>query len=237
MSYKSSSARNAAKEDLTGTIKRIKAAQKKSVSTDIREYVVAAAIFLAHATLENYISDVFVGIARAMRSSTSNGTKLPDMVLSHLFMEKLNKSKIYGAAIGSSAEHEMLKSVFDSLKGHAGALLDSQKPLPEFTGKDLYTNYKYPSEKNLKRIFHRIGINDIFAELNIVLRRDSKSLLESIGSLRTQLAHAGQLTGISAPDVITRIKDTEKFIGAMDRILYRSISSRYSQNCWHANLT
>ncbi|NMZ63013.1 hypothetical protein HBN99_01605 [Pseudomonas oryzihabitans] len=236
MTYKKSIARHTAEKEFIEVKNRIRLSQSKAIQPAVREYVVAAAVFLAHSTLENYISDLFSGIAKAFHSSLTEGKQLPEFVKSHLFIENLNKAKIYSFGISAIGEQEMLSAISESLRGRAGSLLDSNRQKYAFTGKDLYTNHKYPSEKNLKKIFQRIGINNFFQEINAILKRDSLSLLESLGSLRTSLAHTGQLTGISPSDVIEKISDIGKLIGAIDRRTYKLIASTYGRDCWYSNV-
>ncbi|MFH4201971.1 hypothetical protein WAJ61_21480, partial [Acinetobacter baumannii] len=83
--------------------------------------------------------------------------------------------------------------------------------LPQYAlkGDFLYERKKYPSVDNLNIIYKRIGIKKIFNEVSRELKSDAQSYLESLSSLRTTLAHNGELVGISFDDVILSL---EKFI-------------------------
>ncbi|BBQ27659.1 HEPN domain-containing protein [Aeromonas caviae] len=236
MSYSTSAARKSTALDFKEIKSRIRKSQRKEIEPMLREYVVAASIFLAHATLENYISDIFSGFANGLQSSPIKGSEIPDYLQAHLFLNRIDKSKVYGAAIGIHSEADSLMSISKSLKSHAGTVVDNSKSIYRFTGKDIFTTHKYPSIDNIKKIFNRIGEPKIFQRLDILLKMDSKILLESLGSLRTQLAHTGQLPGVSPSDVIKRIADIELFISAIDRVMYTLVVSTSGQHTWKSHV-
>ena len=198
--------------------------------------MIAASIFLAHATLENYVSDIFSAFANGLQSAPIKGSEIPENLQAHLFLYKIDKTKIYGTALGMHSEVESLASIAKSLKTHAGTVIDASKTIYRFTGKDIFTNHKYPSVDNIKKIFHRIGEPKIFKKLDAILRSNSQSLLESLGSLRTQLAHTGQIPGVSPSDVIKRIEDVERFISAIDRVMYKLVTTFTDQKTWKTNI-
>lgn len=236
MPYSVSAARKTTRLDFKEIKSRIRKSQNKKVESTIREYVIAASIFLAHATLENYISDIFSGFANGIQSSPIKGSEIPESLQAHLFLHRIDKTKIYGAAIGTHSEVESLTSIAKSLKSHAGTVVDNTTTIFRFTGKDIFTNHKYPSVENIKKIFHRIGEPKIFTKLDIVLKNSSQSLLESLGSLRSQLAHTGQIPGVSPSDVIKRIEDVELFISAIDRVMYKLVTSFSDQRTWKLHM-
>ncbi len=236
MSYSVSAARRTTALDFREIKSRIRKSQNKKTEPIIREYVVAASIFLAHATLENYISDIFSGFANGLQSSPIKGSDIPEQLQAHLFLNRIDKTKIYGSMIGTHSEVDSLTSISKSLKANAGTVVDNSQTIFRFTGQDIFTSYKYPSIENIKKIFHRIGEPKIFQKLDIILKRDSQSLLESLGSLRTQLAHTGQLPGVSPSDVIKRIGDLELFVSAIDRVMYKLVTTSSGQHTWKLHI-
>ena len=202
------------------------------IDPQIRDYVIAAAIFLAHAELENYIADIFSDFASGVQAIATKGSQLPGELQSHLFLSKANARAVFGKYVGGNSEKELLKSFMIALRGHAGTIVNDSATMAPFTGKDIYAKQKYPSEDNLNKLFYRIGIDKVFDKLSAYLKRDSAALLESLGSLRTQLAHTGNLPGVSCKDIRDRIRDTERFVGAIDRLMYKSISSNFGSSVW-----
>ena len=146
MPYKNSTARKTFNSELHSISLRVRASQGRVVNPDIREYVLAASIFLAHAALENYISDIFSGFAVGVRSKALKGSQLHENLRAHLFLSKLNTNKVYGAALGLNSEQDAYSAVSASLKGYAGTVVDDDKLIFPFLGKDIYATNKYPSK-------------------------------------------------------------------------------------------
>lgn len=236
MAYKKSQARNTLQFDLNGILAKVKLAEKRSIDPNIKEYVLAASVFLAHATLENYISDVFSKFANGIHSLSLKGEDLPENLRAHLFLKNINKPKIYGAEIGIYSEKEAFAALSKALNGYAGKIIDNSKTIYEITGEDIYTCYKYPSESNLNKIFERIGISNIFNVLSARMNRNAVATLQSLGSLRTQLAHTGQIPGISPRDIKKRLSELEDFVSAVDRTIYKEMVSKYGQNAWYRHV-
>lgn len=236
MPYSISHARKSARIDFKEIKSRVRKAQNKNIELSIREYVIAASIFLAHATLENYISDIFSGLANGLQSSPIKGSEIPKILQAHLFLNRIDKTKLYSVATGTLSESDSLKSIAKSLSSHAGTVVDNSKTVFRFSGKDIFTNYKYPSVDNINRIFFRIGEPKIFQKLDAALKTNSQNLLESLGSLRSQLAHTGEVPGISLIDVVNRIKGIESFISGIDRVMYKIVISLLNQEVWRSHL-
>jgi hypothetical protein len=236
MSYKTSRARRQLQLAYDDIKKRINTAEKKQVDPELREYVIAASIFLAFAEIENYIGDTFSAFATCVQSNTTKGTELPGNLRPHLFLQKSNAHSIFGNFMVSNSEKDLFRSFSTALNGHSGAFVDNSIALHAFSGRDIYTTIKYPSEKNLEKLFFRVGVDKVFAVLNKHLGEDAKALLASISSLRTQLAHTGVLPGVSCKDVKNRLISTERFVGAIDRVIYKVTTSHFGGAQWNAHL-
>jgi hypothetical protein len=236
MTYKTSRARGQLQIVYKDIKKRVRKAESKRVDIDLREYVISAAIFLAFAEIENYIEDVFSAFANCTRANVTAASKLPGYMQPHLFLQKSGATAVFGNYIVSNSERELYRSLAFALSGHAGGYVNDSLPMQTFTGKDLYTTIKYPSEKNLEKLFLRVGVDKVFVALNKILREDAKALLLSISSLRTQLAHTGALPGVSSRDVRGRLDSAERFVGAMDKVIYGLTASKFGAAQWKIHL-
>jgi hypothetical protein len=236
MAYKRSRARAALQGAYSGILATVKSANKNAPDPKIRDYVVAASIFLAHAELENYIADLFESFAMAACVRVSKGSALPELLRSHLFIEKANLKSIIGSFIAGKSEERLLRSFAYALKNSPGSIINDGVPLTAFVGKDIYTTQKYPSLDNLRKVFLRIGVSNVFDRASAHLHQDAAALLESLGSLRTQLAHTGTLPGISPRDVRDRLKDTERFVGAIDRVMFKETSANLGPATWSSHM-
>lgn len=80
-------------------------------------------------------------------------------------------------------------------------------------------NRKYPSVKNIKAIFNRIGVPNIFHRLNAITKRDSEKVLQSFLDIRQAIAHQSP-PNLTYPDVRSYIRNVQGIVRALDRILY-----------------
>jgi hypothetical protein len=232
MPYQMSRARKALQQTYDEINERLRAAENRSVDVKLREYVIAASIFLAHAEIENFIADLFSAFAVSAHRNAAIGSKLPRNLQAHLFLLKSNAKAIFGNFASSNSEKQLLSAFSNALRSVPGSVINDAVALAPFSGKDLVTSIKYPSEENLKKLFYRLGVDNLFDRLSHYLRQDSRALLMSIGSLRTQLAHTGVLPGVSCRDVRSLLRDTKKFVGAVDREMFRVTVSSFGVRAW-----
>lgn len=216
--------------DLVAT--KLQVANEAGVSSDLREYAIAAAIFLAHGEFENYFVNVFDSVANAYSRATADSTKLPTALRSHLISEKLGFHALAIKMMVKQGEQEVLNGIERWFRSTDSVLLTGASPLCQFTGEDIYGDYTYPSIKNIERVLRRIGVGDPKGELNRQIGRDVIALLESIGSLRTALAHSAALPGVSVLDVVERIEGLKVFVEAFDKVLYKHIKTTLSDGDW-----
>jgi hypothetical protein len=237
MAYLVSGPRRQFTRAMVDIVRRLKLAKKAVVSSDLREFTIAAAIFLAHAELENYFCDVLDGIARLYCASSPPGSKLPPRLRSHLFVERSNIISAIAKKLAGSDEQAFLGAVDGVFVGPAASILNDAVPFIAFSGQHILADHSYPSKKNLVRVLRRIGIGDPEGALKGALRMDVISQLESIASLRTGLAHSAALPGVSCDDVIQRIKGLEHFVRAMDLVLYTHTQKTHKAAAWRAAMT
>jgi hypothetical protein len=145
--------------------------------------------------------------------------------------------KLAGEKIAGGSEKDLINRISMHLQQPHAFAADTALAISTFTGLDIYETSKYPSLKNLDKVLTRIGINDVKNNLNRVARRDVISLLESLGALRTALAHSASLPGVSKQDIITRITDVKKFVAALDRLLHENVKKTHPSNCWAQEMT
>lgn len=236
MPYRVSSSRKHFELQVLAIKKNLKVADKKGVPSSLRDYAIAAAIFLAHAEIENYFIDVLARIANAYSKGISSASDLPQKLRAHLVVEKLNLKTIAAKVSGNSGEQDVLNFVERWFSSSNSYLINESKPLCAFLGEDIYGDYSYPSIRNLEKVLRRLGIGNPKMELNKTGKEDVISLLESLANLRTALAHSASLPGISCGDVALRINQVMRFVSALDKLLYFSLKSSVSDNYWKSSV-
>lgn len=232
MAYKASRSRRNFELGLRPYFKMLRSVDTNATDPQIRQYVIAATIFLSHASLENYIRDLFDGICSAFTFQTVPGKQLPKELRVFIIARSSNLESYYSNFHASGDEGKLLANLSNILKNPKRTLIDDGLPIPKFTGPEIISGKSYPSADNLQKIFHRIGIPKIFSKLTAELRSDSELLLKGFSDKRTELAHNAVIPGTSAQDVADEIKRITKFVAALDRISYRHVTGLVSQKIW-----
>lgn len=236
MAYVISKHRQRVNVELDTVKTKLQCADDPSISSDLRDYAIAAAIFLAHAEFENYFVDALDGVANTYSHAAPDTSKLPAALRSHLISEKLGLNSVAIKIVARTGEHEVLQCIDKWFSSPDSVLLTGAQPLNHFGGEHIYGDYRYPSIKNIERVLRRIGVGDPKGVLNRQLRRDVIALLESIAGLRTALAHSATLPGVSILDVLARIDGLKHFIEALDRVLYLQVKSTLLDADWQSNM-
>lgn len=237
MAYLISRQRVVLEQQLDSIKTKLAEANKPNVSVDLRDYAVAAAIFLAHAEFENYFIYVLSDVAQTYTSAAGDASKLPLKLRVHLVATRFNLEGLAPKLMSRSRDQEFSTTIERWFGSADVALIVGTNPLPPITGIDIYGEYSYPSRQNIDRILRRLGVGDVGGTLNrLGGGRDVVGLLESIASLRTSLAHSATLPGISVGDVLLRIDGLKIFVQAFDRTLYTQILATLTDRDWHTHM-
>ncbi|WP_208279308.1 HEPN domain-containing protein [Massilia oculi] len=212
-------------------------ADDSSVSVVLRDYAIAAAIFLAHAEFENYFVYVLSDLAGTYTSAAGDATKLPSRLRAHLITTRLNLEGLAPKLVSRSRDQEVFSIIERWFTAADNKLIAGTAPLPVISGGDIFGDSTYPSIKNIEKILKRLGVGDPKGELNrIGGGKDIVGLLESISSLRTALAHSATLPGVNVSDVHQRIDGLKEFVLAFDKIVFNQVLTSLSVSDWQAHM-
>lgn len=237
MAYTISSARKHFDNQVDEIVRRLRIADRRGTDPELRSYAIAAAIFLAHAEVENYFVDALSGIAKIYSGSAYKASRLPGRLRAHLTLSKANARILVANSFAGKDEDDTLVAVERWFTPDGVAcFFDDQLNIPLLSGKDIYGTASYPSKKNLEKVLRRVGIGDPKGELNKIAKRDVASILESVASLRTSLAHTATLPGVSCKDAGARVKDLRVFVKALDRLFHKHTVATHSRSSWVAHM-
>lgn len=91
---------------------------------------------------------------------------------------------------------------------------------------------KYPKPKNIKVLFKRLGISNVFGEMDAIAKANTSNLLTSFHDARTALAHQGIPPGWNADDFITKLDELMIVAKALDRVMWRWTKHNLGLACW-----
>lgn len=232
MPYKRSRARKQFEGEIRTILRTIdEAFSKRCSSPKVREYTLCSAVLLTSAKLESYIEDLIGDWGASIRTHGVTTERLPHRTRAYL-LNHPTTFIAYRRYIADEDEGSFLTKIENSLDQAHYDFAFNGRPLPAFSVKLLYADRKYPSPKNIRRLFDRFGVANVFAELNRMARRDVEGLLTSFNDLRTELAHVGMPVGRSASDIKQRVKDVSLIVGYVDRMFYSAVRKSVGSNCW-----
>lgn len=193
----------------------------------IRDMAFQCAIFQTSAALESYIRLVVEGWAQSLKRR-SFGDRLP--MASRGYLAAIKFQPHFQKFAYESNEARLIVDLPN--EHQKWPVLDGPTAIPAwFDGKLLHGGSAYPSLRNLKRLFHRLGIPDYEVQLSARLRRDVELMIEGFQDVRTALAHAAP-PAITLADVIALTNDMISLVAATDRILYSHIINHGGADCW-----
>ena len=198
----------------------------------LKEYVYACSIFLAHAEFENYFVDVLDRVARLYSTQSASNNAVPINLRTHAFLSRSNVWRSVANWLADGNEQSLLRGAAAALNNHVPTFLSATSPPLPLTGTDISGSLTYPSVPNLIQVLRRIGMGDPKGAINQAAGTDAWSLLQSIASLRTALAHDASMPGVSERDLVARLRGLEKFVAAMDHALYVHVRQTHNDKAW-----
>lgn len=203
----------------------------KTVTQNTKEHVLSSCIMLASAKVEVYFEDFFDGWIDKVKQSGLTNKSLPQN-LRAMYLNQNFLNNAFKKLIIDNNESHYIDAVVQQWADHHFHLIDDLKPIPNLSSKKIYQNRKYPSPQNLKALFKRIGINNVFDSLNRSAKTNTENLLQSFNDFRTTIAHSGIPPGINDRDVIKKLVEIRNLIYHIDKVLYWHIYHHTTKNTW-----
>lgn len=185
-------------------------------------------VFLMSAQLEEYTKNLIEDLLFNYESKNALMSEIPENIKTKSIID--NQLTHYKNYTHNPDERKLLKQIGCSKEYYH--VLGSTNPFSNRinTNTVIATN-KYPSVKNLKILYFRIGISDIFAGIARKGRKDFKIPLESFLSIREAIAHqaAPELTYL---DIERHINNLDEIINYIDRVVYSHITKVSGEQYW-----
>ncbi|WP_440593341.1 HEPN domain-containing protein [Schlesneria sp.] len=206
----------------------LRVAPPRRVDPALKNYVLGAAILFLSAKIENYISDLFNSICQEACRTLLTPDAAPPALLGWAFLNDghIERSKTF-VARNNESEYilETGNYLINNLLRDPGKYLTPDK----FTG---INDKSYPSAKNLKRMFRRIGIDSVFNRLDCRLRRNTENDLASLNSIRGSLAHTGISGILSYNDVRSQLRKMNQIVRGLDMETFYHLRRCHSGIAW-----
>lgn len=220
-------------DEIIKVIRKVSLRSNSSLDSTFKEYILSSSIFLAHAEIENYIQDIFNLYLRSL--SQKKFFELNEDLRSFLVYKFVKDNNIHHSLLANDEKSIMNIIKKEASNGHKH-IFDKDLQITYISGKSVYETYKYPSVKNIQKIYKRIGCDKIFDLVSQEIRKNAKNILERIGTYRTSLAHTATLSNMASNDLIFALNELKLFVKGLDKVLYKRIVADYQQIFWRTHL-
>lgn len=203
-------------------------ASKKSTPVRVRDMVYQSAIFQASAALEDYLKQIFDHWLFELKSHNMTGANIPERARFSYFGREL--SDAFGRYFHTGDERDLAgkiqdkSDIIDFAMGRASVL-------PYLTGELAYKDRKYPSPNNIRKLYARIGCDDIFARLSREMRSDAELRLRGFNDIRTAIAHETP-PSLTLTDVKRNLDVVAVIIKSLDKVNHKEFSRDFGGGVW-----
>lgn len=205
--------------------------RKSSVHGSVRDYVLCCAILLCSAKLEEYIQGILSDWALAITGCGKQVDCLPGNLRAFLLASPATVNG-YRHYVAYNDEKELISSLSATLGKPHNQFAVNGASIPSIQGGQLYRDRKYPSPKNVRVLFNRLGVPNVFDQLNRSAKRDTEYVLQSFNDIRTSVAHNGIPSGLNAQDIKRHVLDVQMLVSHLDRLLFRHVCETTGHSCW-----
>ncbi|WP_339680708.1 HEPN domain-containing protein [Cyclobacterium marinum] len=231
MSYKKSQARI---DFETGTKSLKQVAKKVSYKSSPLNYdqkllIFQSSIFLMSAKIEEYTKVLIEKIIFNYKSKNAFMSKIPVNIRTKALID--NQLVHYKNFNHNTDERKLIEKI-NCAKSYYEILNPDNCFSNYINSENVIATNKYPSVKNIKILYFRIGINDIFNEVAKRGRKDYKSQLESFLSIREAIAHQ-EAPVLTYQDVERHLDNLVDLIRKIDRVVYSHIIKSSGEIFWN----
>ncbi|MBE4948140.1 HEPN domain-containing protein [Chryseobacterium culicis] len=231
MPYIRSRARNDFENECSKLFKLAKKVSYKSspLTYDHVQLVNQSCIFLLSARFEDYTKNLIEDLIYKYKTRGATLSNIPRNIRTKVLLDK--QVNFYRSYYNSSNEKDIIKNISID-KPYYDLIDDTCLFTTQVQSSNIIGTNKYPSIKNLKILFYRLGIDDIITKLHAKARKDITTSIESFLSLRESIAHQGAPT-ITFNDVKRHFDNINETINHLDRIVYSHIRKESGETFWN----
>jgi hypothetical protein len=207
---------------------RYTAYKNKRMKGEIRDLVFQSVVFHLSAALEDYLANLIGSWIHQVTLRKMNSSALPAISRSYVIFHR--QKAHYSNFVSTNDETKILKRL--SLTNEEYKLVDEDVEIPNIiTPSVILHERKYPSGDNIKVLFNRIGLSNIFDLLSKRLKTDAELGLRSFSDIRTSIAHESP-PNLSMSDVENQIGFIKGMAAAIDRLMCSHVRKHSGKDCW-----
>jgi len=227
MGYSKSFSRKVADNYIMDLKKKIFISTK--ISYELQQLSYRIGVIQTSAILEEYLKTVFEDWISLMKLDNTKMDKLPNNIWLWCLIKA--QSEHMKELFLSKSEAKLLKNLSKN-----PIIMNTIKGDNDINGivypNDMIKDKKFPSSENIKALFHRFGIDDIFKQIEIRFHKNIQHSIESFLFKRNEIAHVYPSQDLTKIDLEEHIKQILLFINYIDRIIFTHVITHTSEICW-----
>ncbi len=230
MSYRKSRARIDFEE---GTKSLKNTARQVSFKSSMLTYeqkllIYQSVVFLMCAKIESYNESIIKEIIFNYKSRKAKISELPDNIVTKTIIDR--QLTHYRNFINNSDEKNLLEKI-SHRKPYYKQINQDEEITDFINANGIIATNKYPSIKNMRILYFRIGIKDILKAIHIKGKKDYTTQLESFLSVRESIAHQ-EIESLTYLDVERHLNNLLAIIKDVDRVVYSHIAKSSGEKYW-----
>lgn len=203
--------------------------KKVALSYAHKNLIFQSTIVLLCSSIEEYLRVFIEDLFFNYKTLKAPLSKIP--INPRTFTLFINQRSIYESFINNRDEAKILEKLDVTNKHNYSIIDESQVCTYHINSKLLVNDKKYPSPKNLKILFNRIGIKNIFSHTDMIGHKNYEFILRSFLDVRETIAHQ-ESTDLTFEDVNRNFKNIIDLLDKLDRISFKHICKVSGQKYW-----
>lgn len=202
--------------------------KQKPIDSDVSALLRQAVMFQLCAAVEVYLEELFRNWMFLSVNAGLKSTNLPGAMRSYFliaYQRAVFKNHLY--------DGDDEKAIKNLPWGHkVFHLSQDDRLLNELVVADrLLEGKDYPSSRNLKSLFKRVGISNIFDLVNAQAKSNVSLAYESFLDVRRAIAHSAP-PALTSVDVKRHSQTVVRLVAALDRIVWRHVLKHTGAATW-----
>jgi hypothetical protein len=238
MSYTPSRCRNEFNTQVSGSLRELAYLYPFAQAHGSGSRLLALYYSFVFSQLEVYIKSLVGDSLRLVSSVSPPASLWPEMMLAYHLHKQHQLAEEYRKFSAAGDEVSLLRGITRISKEIQNWTSGTSNPA--IVNVDSYLEGRgYPSPKNLQRLFNRLGITSIWAQIDPISRMNNKIVLTSLNDIRTSIVHDGVVPpGFSIIDHRNYTAQSFRLVIAIDRaIASHFCATIVSWPDWNARMT
>jgi hypothetical protein len=200
-----------------------------ALSYEHKNLIFQSTIVLLCSTLEEYLRVFVEDLFFSYKTKTATLSEIP--INPRTFSLFHNQRAIYESFIHNRDEVRTLDKLNVTNKNLYSVVDEAQVYVNHIDSRTIVNDKKYPSPKNMKVLFNRIGVKNIFGETDRIGKKDYELLLRSFLDVRETIAHQ-ESTDLTFDDVKRNFKNISDLLDKLDRVSFKHVCKVSGQKYW-----